>query len=158
MLLHCDQAAAMSVDEEVLAFHAQCCRLAGINQESVNPGGYEVRKALEGAGEELVRDLTGREDFTVCWADSGTGIFNLLYHTGILNEKQILTSRLEHPALNAVLKRSKSHLRSTRALRESPLRRNACNQASGMNRCRCIPLSIRGQPYRFHSLFLFCRK
>lgn len=110
MLLHCDQAAAMSVDEEVLAFHAQCCRLAGINQESVNPGGYEVRKALEGAGEELVRDLTGKDDFTVCWADSGTGIFNLLYHTGLLEEKRILTSRLEHPALNAVLKRSKSSL------------------------------------------------
>lgn len=110
MLLHCDQAAAMSVDEEVLAFFAQCCRLAGINQESVNPGGYEVRKALEGAGEELVRDLTGKDEFTVCWADSGTGIFNLLYHTGVLSQKCILCSRLEHPALTAALKRSGSQL------------------------------------------------
>ena len=110
MLLYCDQAAAMRIDEEVLTFYTQACRIAGANQEALHQEAREVRKALEAAGDELARDVTGGEDFTVCWADSGTGIFNLLFHTGIFHNRALLCSRLEHPALEAQLRRSGSPL------------------------------------------------
>ena len=84
VLLHCDQAAAMKIDEEVLAFFAEACRIAGTNQEALHQEAHEVRKALEAAGDEVVRDLTGTDDFTVCWADSGTGIFHLFNASGIV--------------------------------------------------------------------------
>ena len=105
VLLNCDQAAAVRIDEDVLAFHTEACRIAGTNQEALHQEAREVRKALEAAGQELVRDLTGRDDFTVCFADSGTGVFHLLSAAGIVKEKRILTSHLEHPALSAMLKR-----------------------------------------------------
>ncbi|MBR2872510.1 MAG: hypothetical protein IKB99_03335, partial [Lentisphaeria bacterium] len=93
MLLNCDQAAAMRIDEDVLAFHSKVCRIAGTNQEALHQEAFEVRKALEAAGQELVLDLTGRNDFTVCFADSGTGVFHLLSAAGIVKQKRILTSR-----------------------------------------------------------------
>lgn len=104
MILNCDQAAALRPDSEVLDFFSQTCLIAGSNQESLHQEAREIRKALDAAGSELAADLTGGEDFTVCWADSGTGIFNLLRHSGLLNNRRILTSHLEHPALAAMLK------------------------------------------------------
>ena len=110
VLLYCDQAAAMRIDEEVLTFYTHACRIASANQEALHQEAREVRKALEAAGDELARDVTGGNDFTVCWADSGTGIFNLLFATGLFHNKHILTSRLEHPALEAQLRRSGSQI------------------------------------------------
>lgn len=103
MFLNCDQAAAMAPDEEVLGFFTQACRIAGANQESLHQESREIRKALDAAGEELAWTLTGGEAFTVFWADSGTGIFNLLNHSGLFRERRVLTSRLEHPALAAMV-------------------------------------------------------
>ena len=110
MLLYCDQAAAMRIDEEVLTFYTHACRIASANQEALHQEAYEVRKALAAAGEELARDVTGGDDFTVCWADSGTGIFNLLFATGIFHNRHILCSRLEHPALEAQFRRCGSQI------------------------------------------------
>ena len=104
VLLNCDQAAAMAPDEEVLAFFTEACRIAGANQESLHQESREIRKALDAAGAELASALTGGEAFTVFWADSGTGIFNLLRHSGVFRNRRILTSRLEHPALTAMLR------------------------------------------------------
>ena len=104
MFLNCDQAAAMTPDEEVLEFFVHACRIAGANQESLHQESYEIRKALETAGRDLVSDLLACDDFTVCWADSGTGIFNLLRNSSLLGKGRVLTSHLEHPALSAVLK------------------------------------------------------
>ena len=106
MLINCDQAAAMKADEEVLEFFVQSCRIAGANQESLHQEAREIRRALDAAGEELAADLTGSEAFTVCWADSGTAIFNMLDHAGLFKKRRCLSSRFEHPALAAVLKRS----------------------------------------------------
>ena len=104
MILNCDQAAAMPPDEEVLDFYLQACRLAGSNQESLHKEAREIRNAMKQAGVEAVRDLTGSDEFTICWGDSGTGLFNLIFHSGLLKERRILTSHLEHPALTAMLK------------------------------------------------------
>ena len=104
MILNCDRAAAEPPDEEVLAFFLQACRIAGSNQESLHREAREIRKALEKAGRGVVADLTGSDDFTLCWGDSGTGLFNLLFHSGLLKDRKILSSRLEHPALSAMLK------------------------------------------------------
>ena len=107
MLLNCDQAAAVKCDGEVLAFFTEACRIAGTNQEALHQEAYEVRKALDAAGEELAREVTGTDEFTVCWADSGTGIFHLLSAAGVVKgSSSILCSHLEHPALLAMLKRS----------------------------------------------------
>ena len=108
MIINCDQAAGMTPDGEVLEFYLRACRIAGSNQESLHKEAREIRKAMEKAGAEVVSDLTGTGDFTLCWGDSGTGLFNLLFHTGLLKDKQILSSRLEHPALSAMLKASGS--------------------------------------------------
>lgn len=110
VFLNCDQAAAMPPGEEVLAFYLEACRIAGSNQESLHKEAREIRKAMESAGKEMVSDLTGGEDFTVVWSDSGTGIFNLLFNTGFLKGRRIVTSHLEHPALTAMLKASGSSL------------------------------------------------
>ena len=104
MILNCDQAAAMAPDEEVLAFFTEVCRIAGANQESLHQESREIRKALDAAGKELAADLTGGDDFTVFWSDSGTGIFNLLNNCGFFKGRRILSSRLEHPALSAMLR------------------------------------------------------
>ena len=104
LFLNCDQAAAMQADDEVLEFFVQSCRIAGANQESLHQESREIRKALEAAGSQLAADLTGSGDFTVCWSDSGTGIFNLLRNTGLLKERRVMTSHLEHPALSAIFK------------------------------------------------------
>ena len=90
--------------EEVLEFYLETCRIASANQESLHQEAYEVRKALVCAGEELVADLLGNDDFTVVWADSGTGVFNLLRNTDLFENRRILTSHLEHPALTALVK------------------------------------------------------
>ena len=104
VILNCDQAAAMAPDEEVLAFFTEVCRIAGANQESLHQESREIRKALDAAGKELAADLTGGDDFTVFWSDSGTGIFNLLNNCGFFKGRRILSSRLEHPALSAMLR------------------------------------------------------
>ncbi|MBO5791463.1 MAG: aminotransferase class V-fold PLP-dependent enzyme [Lentisphaeria bacterium] len=121
MLLNCDQAAAMPADEEVLGFFVQTCRIAGANQESLHQESREIRKALDAAGAQLAADLTGGDEFTVCWSDSGTGIFNLLYNAGLLKERRVITSHLEHPALSAMLKAGNSSLTFLECTREGRL-------------------------------------
>ena len=121
MFLNCDQAAAMPADEEVLGFFVQTCRIAGSNQESLHQESREIRKALDAAGAQLAADLTGGDEFTVCWSDSGTGIFNLLYNAGLLKERKVITSHLEHPALSAMLKAGNSSLTFLECSREGRL-------------------------------------
>ena len=98
----------MSVAEEVLEFYLHTCRIAGANQESLHQEAYELRKALSAAGDALAADLVGNDDFTVVWADSATGIFNQLKNTDLFENRRVLSSRLEHPALAALVKKCSS--------------------------------------------------
>ena len=118
MVLYCDQAAAARPDEEALACFVNACRTLYANQEAVHYGASEVRRALDDAGNELVRLLTGSDDFTVCWCGSGTGAFHLLESTGFLKERRAVTSVLEHPALTAMLKRSAREVTELKCSRE----------------------------------------
>lgn len=106
MILYCDQAAAARPDEEALECFVGACRTLYANQESSHYGASEIRRALDDAGNEMVRLLTGSDAFTVCWCGSGTGAFRLLESSGFLKGRRVVTSRLEHPALTAMLKRS----------------------------------------------------
>lgn len=106
MVLYCDQAAAARSDDDTLDFFAETCRIAYANQEALHGAAFEIRKAMESAGCELARSLTGSDDFALCWCGSGTEAFLLLEHSGILKKRKAAASPLEHPALRAVLKRN----------------------------------------------------
>ena len=118
MPLYCDQAAAARPDEEALACFVSACRTLYANQEALHYGANEVRRALDDAGREMARLLTGTDAFTVCWCGSGTGAFQLLESTGILRERRVITSNLEHPALTAMLKRSAREVTELKCTRE----------------------------------------
>ena len=118
MVLYCDQAAAARPDEEALACFVSACRTLYANQEAVHYGANEVRRALDDAGSEMVRLLTGGNEFTACWCGSGTGAFQLLESTGFLKGRRAVTSNLEHPALTAMLKRSAGEVTALKCTRE----------------------------------------
>ena len=118
MLLYCDQAAAARPDEEALECFVDACRTLYANQEALHYGAGEVRRALDDAGREMVRLLTGSDEFTVCWCGSGTGAFRLLESTGFLQKRRAVTSNLEHPALTAMLKRAAGEVTELECTRE----------------------------------------
>ena len=118
MVLYCDQAAAARPDEEALACFVSACRTLYANQEAVHYGANEVRRALDDAGSEMVRLLTGGNEFTACWCGSGTGAFQLLESTGFLKGRRAVTSNLEHPALTAMLKRAAGEVTELECTRE----------------------------------------
>ena len=121
MVLYCDQAAAAQPDDDVLDFFVTVSRVAYSNQEALHGAAFEIRKAMDEAGRELVRDLTGTDDFATCWCNSGTDAFLLLEHSGILDGRNAVSSSLEHPALQAVLKRRCSSVKNLKCRRNGVL-------------------------------------
>ena len=121
MILYCDQAAAAGIDGETADFFADVCRIAYANQESLHSGAFELRKALDEAGNEFARLLTGGDEFAVCWCSSGTDAFLLLEYSGVLKNKRAVTSALEHPALKAVLERNCCGVRTLKCGRQGEI-------------------------------------
>lgn len=105
-MLYCDQAAAMQPDPEILDCYHKMCRDCSVNIEAGHQAAFELRKKLEEAGEELSVNLTGSAGYTPVWCNTGTGAFLLLEHAGFLQGKQAVTTHLEHPALESMLRRS----------------------------------------------------
>ncbi len=84
---------------------------SGANQEAAHRLGYELRRRLDAAARELSQALADRDNCTVIWGTSGTEIFNLLADSPAVAGKRVLTSRLEHPALLAALRRSAAEVK-----------------------------------------------
>ena len=111
MSIYLDQAAAAYPDREVLDFYRAELEHSGANQEAAHRLGYELRRRLDAAARELSQALADRDDCTVSWGTSGTEIFNLLADSPAVAGKRVLTSRLEHPALLAALRRSAAEVK-----------------------------------------------
>ena len=111
MSIYLDQAAAAYPDREVLDFYRAELEHSGANQEAAHRLGYELRRRLDAAARELSQALADRDDCTVIWGTSGTEIFNLLAGSPAVAGKRVLTSRLEHPALLAALRRSAAEVK-----------------------------------------------
>ena len=76
------------------------------NQEAVHFEAYRARKALDAALSRLAEQLTAKqEEYSVIPCDSGTAAISLLGSWDKLRGR-VLTSKMEHPAVYAALKRA----------------------------------------------------
>ncbi|MHB9137826.1 MAG: aminotransferase class V-fold PLP-dependent enzyme, partial [Victivallaceae bacterium] len=105
-----DNAAAAAPEQTMLDFFKQAAMDSYANQESIHQQAYLIRQKLETAAKQLSSALTGDASAQVVWGSSGTDLFNLLSHAPLLRKGNIVTS-LEHPALQAALKRTGAELR-----------------------------------------------
>ena len=104
-MIYLDNASAALPDKETAAFFADALQKYGANQESAHKEGYLLRKEISDAGRTLSEVLTGSPDRRVIWCSSATEAFFIFSHCIEKGEKKILSSKLEHPALSAALKR-----------------------------------------------------
>ena len=104
-MIYLDNASAALPDNETAAFFAEALKKYGANQEAAHKAGYQLRQEISRAGRELSQVVTGSPDWQVIWCSSATEAFHISSHCCGSEKKQILTSRLEHPALSAALRR-----------------------------------------------------
>ena len=104
-MIYLDNASAALPDNETAAFFAEALQKFGANQEAAHKAGYQLRQEISRAGRELSQVVTDSPDWQVIWCSSATEAFHIFSHCCGSDKKQILTSRLEHPALSAALSR-----------------------------------------------------
>ena len=104
-MIYLDNASAAIPDKETAVFFAEALQKYGVNQESAHKEGYLLRREISRAGETLSEAVTGSSDWQVIWCSSATEAFHVFSHCIGKGEKKILSSKLEHPALSAALKR-----------------------------------------------------
>ncbi len=109
-MIYFDNAAAMCPVPEVLDYFRQCSERCFANQEAGHGAGYELRRELSQAEDALALTLAGKP-FKTAWADSGTGLCNMVAALPVLKGGNIVTTPLEHPALIAALSRSGAEIR-----------------------------------------------
>jgi cysteine desulfurase len=110
-MIYLDNASAALPDKETAAFFAEALQKYGANQESAHKEGYLLRKEISDAGRTLSEVLTGSPDRRVIWCSSATEAFHIFSHCCGCEEKKILTSKMEHPALSAALRRISADIR-----------------------------------------------
>jgi cysteine desulfurase len=108
--IYLDNAAAAAPEKAVIDFFASAAMSCYANQEAIHQQAYAVRQKLEAAENDLAAALTGDSSAKVIWGNSGTDLFNLFSHATMLHKGNIVTT-LEHPALQAALKRTGTELR-----------------------------------------------
>ena len=104
-MIYLDNASAAIPDKETAAFFAEALQKYGANQEAAHKEGYLLRKEISDAGITLSEVITGVPDWQVIWSSCATEAFHIFSHCIEKREKKILSSKLEHPALSAALKR-----------------------------------------------------
>jgi cysteine desulfurase len=109
--IYLDNAAAAAPEKKMIDFFASAAMSCYANQEAVHQQAYVVRQKLEAAEKDLVSALAGDASALVAWGSSGTDLFNLLSYAPMLRKGNIVTA-LEHPALQAALKRTGAELRT----------------------------------------------
>lgn len=104
-MLYLDWAAAAPPEPEVLAEGAKLYREHFANQESGHALGFGLRRVIDAAAESLSRTFWGRGDGRVVWGTSCTELFRLLAASPLVAGRRVVSSCLEHPALNCALRR-----------------------------------------------------
>ena len=100
MTQYFDNAAAARQLPEVLEFYLRSMQEDFANQEAIHLLGYQLRRKLDDAAEELCRSLLGStDDLQLIWAASATECFRIV--AGYLAGSRVISSKLEHPALIA---------------------------------------------------------
>lgn len=111
--VYLDNAAAMPTDDLALNdFRRFALDFPG-NQEAGHSAGYAVRKRLELAEKDLAEALCPCSPGTanVIWSHTGTDAIGGVVAAMEINGGNIVTSRLEHPAMLAALHRTKAEIR-----------------------------------------------
>jgi len=109
--VYLDQAAAARPSREILDYYRSCLEENFANQEAAHRLGYELRRRLDTAAEQLSAALCGGENRAVVWGMSGTELFNLVADSPLAAGRRAVSSRLEHPALLANLRRTAKELK-----------------------------------------------
>ena len=100
-----DCASQMPPDPELVRFHAEAVAGTAWNQEASHAAAKRVRRQIGEAAEILTSSLYGDcRPRRVIWGNSATGVFRLL--ADFASGGRVLTTRLEHPAVTANLKRT----------------------------------------------------
>ena len=104
MIHYFDSAAASRPEPEVLNFYFEAMQDDFANQEAQHQLAYQARRHLEQAARLLTSSLLGEPDkFDVIWATSATECFRIIAQ--FFQNKTVISSHLEHPALLANFKR-----------------------------------------------------
>ncbi|MBQ9502067.1 MAG: aminotransferase class V-fold PLP-dependent enzyme [Lentisphaeria bacterium] len=103
-MIYLDNAAAALTDRETADHFARMLVECGANQEAGHKEGRRLRQLIADAEQRLSRALMEEGDLRVLWCGSGTEALNI-FSTCVTPGKAV-TSKLEHPALAAALKRS----------------------------------------------------
>ncbi len=106
MQIYLDQAAAARPSREILDYYRECLDGNFANQEAAHRFGYETRRRLDEAAERLSVALLGGETRPVVWGMNGTELFALIADSPLVAGRTAVSSRLEHPALLANLRRT----------------------------------------------------
>lgn len=114
-MIYLDQAAAARPPREVLDYYRGVLEEEFANQEAAHRLGYDARRKLDAAAERLSVALFGHGDYTAVWGMSGTELFGLIADSPLVAGKRVVSSRLEHPALTANLRRTAAELALLRA-------------------------------------------
>ena len=120
-MVYLDHAAASRVPREVLDFFYAAQKEEFANQEAAHLLGYELRRKLDVAAEQLIAALFKEGDYAVVWGMSGTELFRLIADSPVVAGRRGASSPLEHPALTANLSRTASKLAFLRAGRDGTL-------------------------------------
>ena len=118
--VYLDNAAAMPADELALDdFRRFAMEFPG-NQEAGHGAGYAVRKRLELAERELAGALCPDSPGTahVIWSHTGTDAIGGTIAAMNISGGNIVTSKLEHPAMLAALRRTKAEIRYVEITRD----------------------------------------
>ncbi len=112
-MVYFDNAAAMPADAAALEDFCRFAHEYPANQEAIHDAGYAVRKRLEQAEGELVEAMTTGASQTaqVMWSHTGSDAIRCTIEAMNLKSGNIVSSKLEHPALLAALKRTPAEIR-----------------------------------------------
>ncbi len=118
-IIYFDSAAAAQPDEEDVKFFAESLAEDFANQEAAHSSGYRLRKRIAESGERLSAALTGSSHWIPLWCSGGTEAFNLFAACAGDRKIHAVSSRMEHPALIAALKRLDPGLHLLKAVPET---------------------------------------
>ena len=108
MSVYLDNAAAAPCDPELLEYLVRCGQEFPGNQESMGYHGAQAAKRIRESGEELI-DAFRFSGFAPVYGNTGTEILAMAAETlcrSVPAGREIITTTLEHPALEMALKRS----------------------------------------------------
>ena len=111
-LIYLDNAAAVPIEAESLAFMTATAPLVAGNQEGIHCAAYHTRDLLTQAADNIIQAITGNHnDASLLWGDSGTTMLNTALYLPYFTGGNIITTNLEHPALMAAIRRSRAEIR-----------------------------------------------